>query len=111
MKVDSLMTTRGNPSYYSAGFRLAVETHLPLIRQHVRERAALTERQLKMYSGDFYGLLAELGVSEEYHWPTLRGNGLHSPADFATQFQYIELYTPSVFMDILDQQLTTQAQL
>jgi hypothetical protein len=111
MNVDKLAVPRGKANYYEAGYRVAIETHLPVIRRNIQEHVSITERQKRMYAGDFYGLLSELGVAVPHQWPTLRANGYHSPADFHGEVDTVYTYTPSIFKEILDQYLTTQARL
>jgi len=111
MKVDALAVSRGKSDYYAPGYRVSIEAHLPVIRANVQEYVSITERQKRMYAGDFYGLLSELGVAVPHQWATMRANGYHSPADFHGEVDTVYTYAPSIFKEILDQYLTTQARL
>lgn len=112
MSVLSLQRPRGNYRYYTRAMRQVIENHLSLIvARGIRAIEAVNGRQYDKYQGDFYGLLIEHGVKEEFLWPTLRVNGLHSPTDWVNREGPILLIEPSVISDLLDRHLTTQARL
>lgn len=112
MSVSTLQRPRGNHRYYTRAMRQVIENHLPLIMERgIANIEAVNGRQYDKYQGDFYGLLIEHGVKEEFLWPTLRVNGLHSPVDWVNRTAPILLIEPQVISDLLDRHLTTQARL
>ena len=112
MSVSQLRRPPGNSNYYTRAMRRVIENHLPLIASEGIERVEpVNGRQYDKYQGDFYGLLIEHGVKPELHWPCLRVNGLHSPADWVNRDAPIFIVMPNVISDLLDQHLSTQARL
>jgi hypothetical protein len=60
-----------------------IEQHLHLLIREVDTKASsIPPEKEYRHRGDFYGLLAELGIEPELHWVNLRVNGMHSPTDY-----------------------------
>lgn len=102
----------GEASYQTRLFRRVVEDHLDLIKTRAISKTEIpTPQQFGKYRGDFYGLLIELGVKEQFHWITLRVNGLHSPADYVDENLLISIINPSYIKTIVDKHLSTLARI
>lgn len=83
MSVLSLLRPSGPAFFYSAEWRLLVETHLHWLRaQNVSDQVVINEQLAYKYEGDLFGALTELGIPDEMHWTILRMNGLTSPTEF-----------------------------
>lgn len=83
MAVMGLQVPVGEVNYYSEAFRNLLENHLQILSSSSSYRLAEVRAiDSYKYSGDLYGLLNQLNVPSEYHWITLRLNGLHSPMDY-----------------------------
>lgn len=83
MSVLSQLGASGAPFYYSAEWRLLVETHLSWLRAQAISETVVIDHQLAYkYEGDLYGALTELGIPDYMHWAIMRLNGLTSPTDF-----------------------------
>lgn len=79
--------------YYREEFRNIIEDHLYILKHKGKKiPVPVTAIQEMKYKGDFYGLLRSLGIPIEFHWITMRINGLHSPMDY--QGTLIELIGP-----------------
>lgn len=69
--------------YYSEPFQSMLENHIFTLARHSSAQILAIEPSLAyQYEGDFFGLLTNLGVPSQYHWATMRCNGLYSPVDF-----------------------------
>lgn len=86
LSVRSLARAAGDPVYYDPGFRLLLETHLPLFQAGgVVSYQPISPDRLHQFEGDFYGLLSSLDVPLEWHWLYLRLNGLENSAHFGKE--------------------------
>lgn len=73
----------GPSIYYSNLFRTQIECHLPLLQsQIVSSVIAVTPADADSFRGDFYGLLIQYKIPRQYHWITLRLNGMKSPDEY-----------------------------
>jgi|AntDeeMinimDraft_5_1070356.scaffolds.fasta_scaffold58722_2 hypothetical protein len=76
----------GDTVMYEPAFRNVLETHLQIFRYHPgTQRSDITADKIHQYEGDFFGLLAELGVPMDKHWLYLRVNGMENPNQFGQQ--------------------------
>lgn len=83
MSVVSQMLPSGAAFYYSAAWRLLVETHMGWLRTQTVSESVVIDHQLAYkYEGDLYGALTELGIPDYMHWTIMRLNGLTSPVEF-----------------------------
>ena len=100
----------GESNYYIPSFNKVLEDHLEYIsKSAISDRIIPTGRQYAKFIGDFTGLLIELDVKEEYHWITMRINGLHSSMDYLDESLVIKLINPSIIKNILMKHLATLA--
>lgn len=83
MSVIALSAPLGEHNYYSDGFRLTLENHMPYLLHPSKHRNVNVAGINKIkYQGDFHGLLTQLNIPTELHWITTRLNGLGSPMDY-----------------------------
>lgn len=60
------------------------ETILPeLLVNAVVGTVKISLSTAETYRYDFYGLLTKLGVSKEFHYPTMRAHGFYTSRDYA----------------------------
>lgn len=108
----------GDTIYYDPGFRQVIETHLPILRRAGGIQVyTVPPEKIYQHEGDFYGLLAEMGISLQFHWIYMRVNGLESAHQFGQQLHdpyknqfSFQLIIPSVeiIADLKNMYLTTQ---
>lgn len=71
--------------HYETGFRNTIENFIYGLRRDATTQIQVIDGvTVSKYRGDFYGLLASLGVPFDYYHIYLRVNGLKSPTDFGT---------------------------
>jgi hypothetical protein len=101
MKIDQLMDQYPEKIELTEGYINMIESCLTLIKANSRlYNFTPKENQRAKYNGDFYGLLDDCGLSKEYHYATMRVNGLASSADYTGDNRI--LYAPDVkIMDLL----------
>jgi hypothetical protein len=69
--------------YFDEGFLHLIETHLGFLKSlPATTRKIIHFNIAKKFDGDFYGLLAELFIEKEFHYPILRVNGLSASNDY-----------------------------
>lgn len=72
-----------NPIYYTSEFHSMLEHHI--LRLTVSEEAqplTVTDSLAHQFNGDLHGLLNALGVPIQYHWVTMRCNGLYGTNEY-----------------------------
>lgn len=80
---SSLMVNEGDSVYYTAAWRLMIETHLLFLINHpYTVPQSIAAHDVYKYEGDLYGMLAKLNIAPQYHFAIMRMNGLTSPQDF-----------------------------
>jgi hypothetical protein len=58
-----------------------MESYIPYLKTHSGTGfLAVTPYDLYKYEGDFYGILSNNKVPQEYHWIIMRMNDIYSPA-------------------------------
>lgn len=70
-----------NSYLHNETFRDKIEQHMVILISK-SSRVQITPVDSYRFTGDFYGLMAHLGVPLDYHWITMRANALHSSIDF-----------------------------
>lgn len=82
MLIQNLQTDLQDVFYTNAYF-VMIESHLTYLKSlSGNQTTTLTKQQNIKYEGDFYGLLNELNIDKQYHYPTLRVNGYENSNDF-----------------------------
>lgn len=93
----------GGDIYYDPEFRQIYEDHLPLLLATPGAATITIEPAIAYkYRYDFYGLLAEKGISEPLRWPTLRLNGYRNPMEYDGLVIEIKMVHQTSFEDIVN---------
>lgn len=72
-----------SPTFFSAEFHSMLEHHiLYLSTSEEVQSMTIEDSMANQYHGDLNGLLIALGVPLEYHWATMRCNGMYGPGDY-----------------------------
>lgn len=69
-------------SYRSISFRNVLEDHLEILKTHNVTTLEVPYDVGVRYLGDFTSLLNEFDIPEQYHYPTIRINGLYCSYDY-----------------------------
>ena len=94
LSINNLMVNEGPAIHYDAAFRIVIEAHLRLLREHPNTSYMDIEPQKAYkYEFDLYGLLYSLNIAPHYHWIVMRVNDLTTPSDFTHEM--IRLILPS----------------
>ena len=84
--IANLKQPYGDDVMYEPEFRTILETHIQILRYHpATQFVEITPDKVHQYEGDFYGLLAEQGVSQDKYWVYLRVNSMENPNQFGKQ--------------------------
>lgn len=107
MTVLELQRSTGDSRYQADSFRNVIEDHLQFIKhKSIANVVTTTGRQVSKFKLDFTGLLIELNVPDEYHWATMRANGLHSTADYVNNYNDIKLIKTTTLRSLHERHLT-----
>lgn len=102
MDIYTKLVYSGDDVYYKDDFRQVVEDHLYVIRNDRKYTVESIEpMRAYKYAHDFYGLLQDLKVPMQYHWASLRLNGLTSPEDYDGHSGTIMIVDPDVIEQLL----------
>jgi len=89
MLIQNLQTNLDD-IYYSNPYFVMIESHLTYIKSlSSNQTTAISKQQNDKYEGDFYGLLNELNIEKQYHYPTMRINGYDNSNDFLGDREFI----------------------
>lgn len=92
----------GDSIHYDPHLRRYFETYMAWLRNHSKSTVlAVDDHTAYKYEGDFYGLLAVMGVSHHLHWLVLRVNDLTNPMDFDQSITGITVPDPKVIQRIV----------
>lgn len=81
--LNKLTKNRIESKYTNPNVRSELEKLSYLIRRNAGGRLRNVNANLaKTYTGDFYGLLQEIGIEAKFHWITMRINNLKSSMDY-----------------------------
>lgn len=84
--IATLKRSPGDSVMYEPEFRTILETHLQIMRYSpATQRIPIGPEKIHQYEGDFYGLLADQGISLDKHWIYMRVNGFESSSQFGQQ--------------------------
>jgi|JFJP01.1.fsa_nt_gi hypothetical protein len=72
----------GSSIYYQEDFMAFLEQHLSYIERHGVTLATITPTGSYKHEGNFYGVLNELKISVNFHYITMRINGLKNSNEF-----------------------------
>ena len=83
-----------NPTYYTSAFHSMLEHHvLNLSTSEETQNVTVPDSLGKQFHGDFNGLLNALGVPLQYHWITMRCNGMYGFNEYVSTM--VHLIQPS----------------
>lgn len=106
-KVNSLMQVVGNPVVDRPVVRRLIEDHLTWLINHPdTEQKNVTPHQLHVYEFDWIGLLAELNISAQNHWATIRMNGGQSYTDVPQNIGFLLVPPTNAITKLADLQFT-----
>lgn len=92
MSVNAKMASEGDAVYYSAGWKLTVETHLNYIKEvSANNVVGIIPADAYKYEADLFGLLQKLRVETRYHWVVMRLNDMTSPNQFRVDRTFLLL--------------------
>jgi len=112
MQISDLQRNRGNPELNTSLFRNAFEMDLKINKDKYRGRLIPINPQLSdKYTGDYYGLLIELGIPEEMHWFNMRLNDWLTTTDYIPNKPFIFDIDASAVKTLLEYHLASQRQL
>ena len=87
--VDGISST-----LFTSEFHSMLEHHiLDLATSEGAQGVTVTDSMANQYNGDLNGLLIALGVPLQYHWITMRCNGLYGPNEYNSSL--VHLIQPS----------------
>jgi len=89
MQIHDLSNDIGELIYSTHEFKILIESHLTYLRTTNITTTAVDQQKNYKFEGDFYGLLAELNISKEFHYVIMRVNGYESSSDFKGDVEYI----------------------
>lgn len=79
---------------YTSEFHAMMEHHiLNLSTSEEVQALTVTDSMANQYNGDLNGLLIALGVPLQYHWITMRCNGMYGPNEYDSSL--VHLIQPS----------------
>lgn len=109
MSVLSRMGQSGPQIFYTATWRLLVESHLTWLRSLRESEVVIIEPHIAYkYEGDLFGALTELRIPSYMHWTIMRVNGLFSPMDFKGESVHLMVPTRESFQQLSSIASTTQ---
>lgn len=109
LSLQALAKNPGPSVYYTPGWHRLMETHMRWLREQVTLRVVEVQDQLVYkFEGDLFGLLRVLGIDDQYHWLTMRLNGMNSPLEFDKRFSQLKLPSPDVVDRIMSIYRTAQ---
>lgn len=81
--LNKLAKNRIESKYTNPTVRSELEKLSYMIRRNAGGRIRNVNANLaKTYTGDFYGLLQEIGIEAKFHWITMRVNNLKCSMDY-----------------------------
>lgn len=89
MRIHSLMDNLTDDLYLSHDFKNVLEDHLTFLKQNKPRMIEVTSHQNYKWEGDFYGLLDELRVPKDFHYVSMRMNGLTNSGHYKGDLDYI----------------------
>lgn len=85
MALTDQLPASGSDDYYQDSFRWTIEASIPKLKTSTNTtKQIVTALQGKVYNGNLYGLLTELGVPFYLLWVVMRLNDFHSSSDFTS---------------------------
>ena len=88
-----LNDTFDDSGYGHEDFKTVIEDHLPILSRadNIDEIINVTPIDAARWEYDFSGLLRFLGVQPQYHWATMRVNGLRSADEYRSNLIQIKI--------------------
>lgn len=109
MTVLSARVDPGPEIYYTAAWRLIVETHLTWLRAlRASDVVVIDPHTAYKYEGDLYGAMTDKGIPSYMHWTVMRVNGLYSPTDFNVETAALMVPALDTFRQLAALASTTQ---
>ncbi|ARV76738.1 hypothetical protein PHABIO_107 [Pseudomonas phage Phabio] len=98
--IMTLMAQPGPELFYDPKFRLMVETHINILRNHFVTREDIPANHYYQYEGDFYGFLVGRSIPAHLHWVYMRVNGMTNPNQFAKDLRnyYTGMVKPTLLI-------------
>lgn len=92
-KMSLLNDTFDDSGYGHEDFKIVIEDHLPILSRadNIDKIINVAPNDAVRWEYDFSGLLRFLGVQPQYHWATMRVNGLHSADEYRSDLIQIKI--------------------
>lgn len=88
--------------YISPKFKVAFNAYLPsMLANKEYTVQSIAPALANKYQGDFYALLQNLGLKNDYHWCALRLNGLSGPTQYTGDIVEVKMPKREVISKIL----------
>lgn len=83
MSVADLIPTNISDDFFDREFQVMLEYHIPFLINHQNTSYIMVEPAMALqYRGDLSGLLTAKDLPLEFHWITMRCNGMNSNSEF-----------------------------
>lgn len=96
MKVVNDLTQRGANIFNNPLFRTHLMQQIKRLGSSAYDVRVVRPNIAHRYQGNFYGLLAHMGVSAGLHYFTTAINGLTDPRDYDGEVLHVRIIRPSV---------------
>ena len=97
----NLQIPAGSTNFYSSGFRNLIENHLQYLQTHPQTQPIILSPHYEdVYTGDFFGLLQYLNISQDLFWVVMRVNNLYSPLEYNGDLGIVYLPARSVIENL-----------
>nr|DAR02461.1 MAG TPA: baseplate wedge protein [Caudoviricetes sp.] len=97
-KMSLLNDTFDDSGYGHEDFKTVIEDHLPILSRadNIDQIINVAPIDAARWEYDFSGLLRFLGVQPQYHWATMRVNGLRSADEYRSDLIQIKIPSKEV---------------
>lgn len=105
MDIQQLSKTTNN-IYYREDFMAFLEQHLGYIEQQGVTLVTITETNAYKHEGNFYGILDELNIPNDFHYITMRINGFRNSNHYDGNDVNLKIPNFSIVEQLKNQYLT-----
>ena len=94
LAITQFITRTGHKSFYGEKWRTLIEDHIDYLKEHpdttILEVSPMAAYQ---YKHNFFGVLTDHAIPEQFHWAIMRINGFYSSDEFTEDVR--NLYIPA----------------
>ena len=106
--VTNYAVDTGADVLYSAGWQVLIESELlNLTSSYNSSTLSIDPHDAFKYEGDFYGLLAQYNIPQQYFFAYLRANGLRDPSEFPMTMSSLIAPSPTYLDNLKSVYMTT----